>query len=236
MMQIALVVFLAQANVVSLSDAVKTALAEQPLLRQAHANTAAAEARAGQARAPLLPQLFGSGTYSRRTSNFAPGSLSTIGAGMGNSGTGTAIPGPSWNTFNYWNFGITASETLWDASGQLARWRQNVTFAEAVAATERATRLQTILSVRTAYFAAVAQKALVAVAQETLTNQQRHLQQIEGFVKVGTRPEIDLAQARTDRANAEVQLITAENNFEVQKATLNQMMGIERDTDYDVAA
>src|SRR5262249_20648334 len=48
------------------------------------------------------------------------------------------------------------------------------------------------------------------------------------------RPEIDLAQARTDRANAMVALITAENNYEVSKAQLNLAIGLERDTNYDV--
>ena len=35
-------------------------------------------------------------------------------------------------------------------------------------------------------------------------------------------------------ANAQVQLINAENNYEVAKAQLNQAIGIERDTAYDV--
>ena len=88
--------------------------------------------------------------------------------------------------------------------------------------------------VRTAYFAARAAKDLVAVARETLANQEAHLRQIQGFVEVGTRPEIDLAQARTDRANARVQLINAENGYEVAKAQLNLAMGIEGPTDYDI--
>jgi outer membrane protein len=50
-------------------------------------------------------------------------------------------------------------------------------------------------------------KDLVRVARETLDNQVRRIRQIEGFVRVGTRPEIDLAEARTDEANARVQLI-----------------------------
>src|SRR5258708_26645929 len=49
-------------------------------------------------------------------------------------------------------------------------------------------------------------------------NQERHLQQIEGFVKAGTRPDIDLAQARTDAANARVVLIDAQNTYQTSKA------------------
>ena len=72
------------------------------------------------------------------------------------------------------------------------------------------------------------------VAKDTLVNQQKHLDQVVGFVKVGTQPEIALAQQKTAVANAQVQLITSENNYEVAKAQLNQAIGIERDTAYDV--
>jgi outer membrane protein len=232
MMNLALTILLAQAKILTLSQALETAQKAQPSLRQAHANTEAAKARVGEARAPLLPQLSGNAIYSRLTSNNATGSFPSC-TSFGSGGMG-ASGAPNWNTCDRFTFNLTAQQTLWDASGQLARWRQNAVFAESVEATERATRLTTALTVRTYYFAARANKALVQVAKETLSNQERHLGQIEGFVKVGTRPEIDLAQARTDRANAQVQLINAENNYEVAKAQLNQAIGVERDTDYDV--
>jgi outer membrane protein len=76
---------------------------------------------------------------------------------------------------------------------------------------------------------------LLAVARETLTNQRRHLVQIEGFVQAGTRPPIDLSQARADYANAEVQVINADNAYQRSKVLLNQAMGVEGPIDYDVA-
>jgi outer membrane protein len=57
---------------------------------------------------------------------------------------------------------------------------------------------------------------------------------VQAFVEVGTRPEIDLAQARADRANAQVQLIQAENGYAVSRAQLAQAMGVERTTDFEV--
>ena len=92
-----------------------------------------------------------------------------------------------------------------------------------------------MLAVRTAFFQARAQKALIDVAKDTLANQQRHLAQVQGFVDAGARPEIDLAQARTDVANAQVQLINSENGYATAKAQLNQAMGVPQPTDYDVA-
>jgi outer membrane protein len=232
MMNLALTMFLATTQVVTLDQAVQTAARNQPQLLQAHANTDVAYARAGEARAPLLPQVGGTASYQRSTANATPGAAAAAGFG---GGTSSAASTESWNTFNHWNFGVTASQTLWDGSGQFARWRQNVATAEGVEATEHATRLSVTLTVRTSYFAAVADKALVGVARDTLVNQDKHLQQTAGFVQVGTQPEIALAQARTAVANARVQVIQAENNYEVAKATLNQSMGVERDTVYDVA-
>jgi outer membrane protein len=72
------------------------------------------------------------------------------------------------------------------------------------------------------------------VARDNLANQEAHLRQIEAFVRLGTRPAIDLALARTNRANAEVQLVNADNGYLVAKAQLNQAMGVEGTTDYEV--
>lgn len=214
-------------EVFSLGEAVQTALALQPQLRQARAGTEAALARADEARAPLLPRLDAAGTYSRGTANFVarPGALPT---------TITTSGGSSFRSFNYFTLGLTASQLIWDFGGSFDRWRSAQSLAEAQHYSEISVRLQTILTVQVAYFNAAARKDLVNVARETLQNQVNHLRQIEGFVRVGTRPEIDLAQARTDEANARVQMITSENNFEAAKAQLNQAVGVERSTHYDV--
>ncbi len=217
-------------SAISLNDAVKMALALQPQLRQSHAGTEAAYARADESRSTLLPQLNLTGTYLRTTANFTarPGALPSSTA---TSSTAAA----SWRSFNYYQLGATASQLIWDFNLSLDRWRSAQSNAEAAHFTELAVKLQTILAVQVAYFNAGARKDLVRVARETLDNQVRHLRQIEGFVRFGTRPEIDLAQARTDEANARVQLITSENNYETSKAQLNQAIGVEQSTDYDIA-
>jgi outer membrane protein len=215
-------------EVLSLDEAVKTALALQPQLRQMHAGTEAAYARADEARASLLPRLDLIGVYSRNTANFTarPGSFP--------SGQSPATSATSFRSFNYYQLGATASQLLWDFNLTSDRWHSSQSAAEAQRFSEYSLQLQTILSVQVAYFTVRARKDLVTVARETLDNQRRHLRQIQGFVGVGTRPEIDLAQARTDEANARVMLINAENNYETSKAQLNQTIGIERSIDYEV--
>lgn len=215
-------------RVVSLDEALRLARQHQPLLRQARAGTEAAAARVDAARSGLLPQLSGTAGYQRTTANFAlrPGFVPQQFNQTGSS---------SFKTYDYFNFGLNANMLAWDFQQTWGRWGAAKASARAELAAERSQRLQVALNVRVAYFSARAAKAMVRVADETLTNQQRHLEQIEGFVQVGTRPAIDLAQARTDVANARVQLINAQNGYDVARAQLNQAIGIEAAVDYDVA-
>jgi outer membrane protein len=210
-------------RIVRLEEAVATARARQPTNRQARAGTQAAEARADLARSPLLPQLNASASYSRATGNVTPRAGSTV------------VPAPaSWSSASYWSYGATLSQTVFDWS-RFEQWGAAKASADAQREAERATGLDVVLNVRAAFFTARAGRDLVGVARETLQNQEAHLAQVQGFVEVGTRPEIDLAQARSDRANAQVQLIQAENTYENDKAQLNLAMGVEGPTDYDVA-
>jgi outer membrane protein len=210
----------------TLDEALRIARENQPQLRQARAGTEAAQARADQVRAPLLPQVNGTASYQRSTANPVPRA--------GTSSSALIAPPSRLDTFNFFNFGVGANQLLYDFGQTTGRLKAARASAEAEADFERATRLQVDLTVRTTYFNARAAKALMQVAKESLANQDRHFGQISAFVEVGTRPEIDLAQARTDRANTRVQLINAENAYETAKAQLNQAMGIEGSTGYDV--
>ena len=210
----------------TLEDALSAARQAQPALLEAWATADAARARARQAHAPLLPQVSLTGSYSRTTANFVarPGAVPrsfTQGA-------------PSLDTFNFFNAGVAGTQLLWDF-GQ-ARGRLDAAEAQAGAAdaSARTAILDAEQRVRAAFFQAQAARALVRVGHETLANQERHLAQVQAFVEVGTRPEIDLAQVKTDRANAQLQLIQAENGYDTARAQLLQAMGQERSLEFDV--
>jgi outer membrane protein len=212
--------------VLTLDEAQRAAQERQPQLRAARASTQSAEGRVEQTRAPLLPQLAATAGFERATTNylFRPGAI--------------IRPGPletSWSSVNVFSSSVTLSQLLWDFGQTSDRWRATQASARASAEQERATGHQVVLQVRTAFFNAVAYKELLAVARETLANQHNHLVQIEGFVQAGTRPPIDLSQARADFANAEVQAINALNAYQRSKVLLNQAMGAESAIDYEVA-
>ncbi|QSQ23537.1 TolC family protein [Pyxidicoccus parkwayensis] len=220
-----------QPRVITLDAALDAAKKLQPQLRQARAATEGARAAAAEARAPLLPQAMLSLTYERTTANFfsRPGTLPP-----GTTGAGTRAAG-SWKTFNYFNGGATLNQLLWDFGQTTGRYRAAKVQTEAQVESERAVTRQVTLSVRSAYFTASTNKALVGVAEETLRNLESHLTQTQAFVSVGTAPEIDLAQARADVANGQAMLVSARNNYLLAKAQLNQAVGWTAGLDYEVA-
>lgn len=215
----------ATARVLTLDEAVQTARAHQPQLRQAHASTDAARAVADEARAPLLPQVAATAGYERGTANFIfrPGVPAT-----------NANASPVATTYNFFSSGITVYQLLYDFGQTSQRWRSQQASAQAAAELEFSAAQQLDLTVRATFFGARANKTLVTVAEETVANLQRHLDQTQAFVKAGTRPDIDLFQARSDLATAQVQLINAQNNYSQSRAQLNQAMGVEGTIDYDV--
>src|SRR5450432_229954 len=93
----ALFALTAAARVLTLDEALQTARAHQPDLRQAHADTDAARAIADEARAPLLPQVTASAGYERGTAN----SIFRPGAPAINPGSGASTA-----SYNFFSSGI----------------------------------------------------------------------------------------------------------------------------------
>jgi outer membrane protein len=220
-------------RVLRLDDAVATALEHQPSVLVSRAQTEAAEGRIVQARAPYLPQVTGIASYQR-----IHGSQSTRAVTTGTGVvpvTGAAAPVGTGATYDFFQAGITATQLIWDFGQTIGRTRAAAASRDAQQASERTTRQQVTLQVRQAFFQAHAQKSLVLVGTEAVGNQQRHLAQIQGFVEQGIRPDIDLAQARTDLANSRVTLINAQTGYTTARAQLNQAMGVRGPLDFEVS-
>ncbi len=216
-------------RVLALATAERAALEQQPQIRVARAQTAVAEATAEQVRSPLLPQVIGSAQYAHEWGAFR--ALGSTGSSIGGGTTGIASLS---NNFNVYSFGINATQLIYDFGQTTHKYGAAKANVEAQQYAEQVARVQIVVTVRRAYFTARENKELVDVSRETLSDQEKHLAQVQGFVQVGTQPEIALAQQKAAVANAEVQLITAQNNYETAKAMLNQSAGLVGGTDYDV--
>jgi len=198
----------------TLDAAVQVAAQHLPVLRRAAAETRAAEARVDQATAPKRPQVTARTGYSRSTSNATRGFL------------GTAPPEPTLDTTGELSASLTASQLVYDFGRVDGRVRAADAGVAAQRALAQATQRQAVLEVRSAFIDARAQGAFLAVAQETASDRARHVERVEAFVAAGTRPPIDIVQARADLADARVQLVEAENALASARVRLDLSMGL----------
>jgi outer membrane protein len=226
-------------SILTLEKALEHARTHAPELSQAATTIQVARARVDIARAPRLPQLSGALCYSRNTFNSAGSGVTTAAAADGDdttTGTTQATRSRySLETRGQFSASLRVSQLLYDFGQSGASLRAAEASAQAQVENARGTELSVDHNVRGAFLDAAAAKALVQVAQEALDNQLRHLAQIQGFVEVGTRPAIDLAQSRTEVATAKLTLLRSQNSYAVAKSQLERAMGYTPGGDYDVS-
>jgi outer membrane protein len=210
----------ADAAPLTLERALALARSAAPRLRERTALAEQAAARADVARAPLLPAVTAVASYQRRTGNlvFQPGVNSAVLA--------RSAPDPSWNTYNFYNLGVSASQLLYDFGvakaghddAQLRAVRERV-LADAA-------RLDLVRDVRLGFFELRGRTALVAVAEAYVAHQLAHQERIAAFVEAGLRPEVDLAQIESDLASARIRLVEASEARSVAEAALRETLGL----------
>jgi outer membrane protein len=212
-----------QRKTITVDAAIELALRSHPAEEQARANVDVASARIVESRSPYLPQVVGTGQYQRLTAN------STHKPGF------PAVNSPtSWTqTYNYFTLGGTASQLVYDFGQTSNRWGSAEASQSAATHSEHAIQVQIVTNVRKAYFQARAQRDLIDVAAGAVANQEMHLKQIEEEVGAGMRAEIDRVTAETSLANARVQLISAQNAYDLACAAFNQTIGLSSVTAYE---
>lgn len=227
----------------SLNEAVETALEHSPQALAARWNAEAVKARVGQARSPWLPQLNHTttvrGEYSYQTGIEQPDPQQCVDA-MACVQNSTCATNPmsckalpdcckvsqnSLRTLRY-SSSFQLNQLIYD----FGRTGGRISGAEAAARAARedaeATRAQLALSAMNSFFTVLQNEALREVAQVTLEQQGRRLQQAESFFKIGTRPQIDVLMAQTGVAQAQLQLVQAQGNVQIARTQLLQALGL----------
>jgi outer membrane protein TolC len=88
--------------------------------------------------------------------------------------------------------------------------------------------------VQQAYFGLLAAYRLRDVADETVTQNQKHLDLAQGRFDVGLAPKFDVTQAEVQLASAELNRVTARNNVELGRETLRNALGLSQPLDFDI--
>ena len=118
-----------------------------------------------------------------------------------------------------------------DASGSLKHTRQRASYALNAADltlenTKQAVKLQTTQ----AYYQLLECRNLVDVNQEAVDTLEEHLNNVNAQYRVGTVAKSDVLASEVQLANAQQSLVTAQNNYDIAMASLNNIIGLPSDT------
>lgn len=232
--------------VLTLEDAIRTALSENASVQVADLEIR----RTGYARrgtyASLFPQIDGSGAYQRTIKkqvmymDFDMPGLGAGNSGAGDSGAAESAAAPSradgfevgrWNT---WSAGISASMPLINAQlwKSLSISDQDVELAVEKA---RSSRLETVTQVKKAFYSVLLAKEAHEVYKSVYENAVENLELTQKKYNAQRASELDLTRAKTAVANAVPNMYDSANSVDLGLWQLKAVMGVELDTDIDVA-
>jgi outer membrane protein len=162
----------------------------------ARLNVRAAEARTGQRRADLLPNISGQGSFTRQTLN-----LDVFGIPVA-----TGITDP----FNIYSFQLGASQTLFDA-GAIARLRAGRDTAIAAGLDAQAVGEISGATAGLAYLRVLSAEESVRARTADSTIAAELLAQARQLVQAGVNPAIDATRSEVSFASVQTQLEIARN-------------------------
>ncbi|MBI3248020.1 MAG: TolC family protein [Deltaproteobacteria bacterium] len=201
----------------TLQEAVDTALRHHPTIRMDRATIEAAQQRVRQQIAGYLPKGAYTYTYSRQQR--------PLSAAVG----GVQVGGQQQRTFsqifnfNSTNFSMT--QLLFDFGRNLNSIQAAVASVDASTADLETTQQAVIFNTKQAYYGLLSSQQLLGVAEETVRQNQKHLEEAQARFEVGVAPRFDVTQAQVQVSNAELNLVTARNNVDLGFETLRTAMG-----------
>jgi outer membrane protein len=208
-------------QVLTMEDAVKIALDNQPLILARIGDYQAQLQNIAISLAPQLPQLTGQwgGNWNQTAvsslnpaSQPVPLSLQRYVTTTSRSLTTTAT--------------VTAQQLLWDFGKTLAATDAARAGAKSSAENIEIQKQETVRFVKEAYYSLALSIRLVQVRQAQLDRALVNLRSAKGFFDVGTQPKSAVIRAEVDVANGQLEIIKAVNDVNIFRLTINQLMGI----------
>jgi outer membrane protein TolC len=204
-----------QAAPLTVQEAIDIALARHPTIHVGQATIEAAQQRVRQQIAGYLPRGGYTYVYNRqqRTSSSATGGIQVQ-------------PTTFSQIFNFNSTNFNFSQLLFDFGRTLDAIRSAAATVEASTADLETTRQTVIFNAKQAYYSALASQRLLQVADETVGQNQKHLEDAQARFDVGVAPRFDVTQAQVQLSNALLNQVTARNNVELARETLRTAMGV----------
>jgi len=198
----------------NMDNVVRIALSRHPLVGQADAETAAAVARKGQAKAAYYPTVRLQSGYS----DFAGFSSSS---------------GRNISVSNIDAEG-NVTQVLTDFGRRSAGFRRAESLLSASREARRTTRQDVAFQAKVAYFNVLRAGRILAVNRETVSQREAFLRQARAFYEAGIRARIDVARAEANVYDARADLTAAENDLRVARITLLNRMGVDGPRDFEL--
>jgi len=208
-----------QDSTLTLQEAIDTALAQHPTLRVGQATVEAAQQRVRQQIAGYLPRGGYTYIYTRREQAVT----SAVG---GVQVGGVQQQRASSQLFNFNSTNFSMSQMLFDFGRTLDSIRAAIASVEASTADLETTRQTVIFNTKQAYYSVLASQRLLQVADETVQQNQKHLEEAQARFDVGLAPRFDVTQAQVQLSNAALNQVTARNNVALARETLRTAMGV----------
>jgi len=132
--------------------------------------------------------------------------------------------------------GLSSSLTLFDGGKNISALRSARAERDASDQDLARTRQSAVFTVASNFVSLTNANEQLKVQQENLTALESQEQQIEAFVKAGTRPVADLYQQQASVANAQLAVAQAERAVELGKVDIIQTLQLEPTGSYDFVA
>ena len=190
----------------TLRKCVDLALMNNPQIKIAEGNYEFSQSSLTQTRSSLFPQISFQTGWTR------------------NGGTTFIGPIEREGFYNNFSYGFQAQQLIFDFGRTFSRVSASSDLKNASEQDFISTKQNLILSANVAYFNFLQAKRVRDVSAETVKQAQEHLTQAKAFYKVGTSPQFDVLKAQTDLANAQVNLISANNNVRISKLQLENVL------------
>jgi outer membrane protein len=205
-------VSVASADTLSLNGYIKLVLEHNPQPKIAAGAVQASSAAQEKSRSALLPHIGASAGISR-TGN------SGVSAGTGTNVSSRAAGNSS-------SAGIDAQALVFDFGKTPLQYKASGKSLEAVNYDLQSTLQTTVLNARNAYFNYLLAEQLLTVNEDALKQTQAHYDQAKILFEVGKQAKIAVIKAAVDVANAQVNMIHAQNTLKLARVQLETAAGI----------
>ncbi|MGO8759944.1 MAG: TolC family protein [Terracidiphilus sp.] len=160
----------------------------------------------------------------------AQGDLTAVGAHENSRITAGLLNNPS--IYDRAAGGLTVSQLIADFGRTHNLVRSAQSNAKAQLENERATELDIALTVDQAFYQVLTSQAVLKVAEETVNQRQATVDQVGALTKAKLRSDLDLSFANVQLSQAKLLLLDAQNDAADAMASLNTVLGSERDEQY----